>query len=136
MAIGARDTLAAMFPPAKPLLESLVSPMGMTVNLPVNPDAVTIESFDLISTSESEYVMNMLMRNRADTSLGWPAIELTLTDSTGGILVRKALMPENYLKTEQIIANGIDANSEQIVRVQFNAQGITPSGYSAILFYF
>ncbi len=135
-AIGARDTLAAMFPPVKPVLQSLVSPLGLTVELPLNPEAITIESFDLINTADSGYVMNMLMRNRANTPLRWPAIELTLTDSTGGILVRKALMPADYLKDAQVVASGITENSEHIVRLQFNAQGISPSGYSAVLFYY
>jgi len=125
-----------MFPPAKPLLQTIAAPLGLTVELPIDPESITIESFDLISTSNSDYVMNMLMRNRASTSLRWPAIELTLTDSTGGILVRKALMPTDYLKEEAMIAKGIDANVEHIVKLQFNTDGINPSGYSAVLFYY
>jgi predicted Zn finger-like uncharacterized protein len=136
LAVGARDTLAAKFPPAKPLLELMASPLGLTVELPLDPEAITIESFDLISTGQSDYVMNMLMRNRADTSLRWPAIELTLTDSTGGILVRKALMPADYLKDNSVVTKGINANVEHIVKLQFNTDGINPSGYSAILFYY
>jgi hypothetical protein len=69
--------------------------------------------------------------------LRWPAIELTLTDRTGAnILVRKALLPGEYLVDKQRAVTGMPARSEQAVRLNLRTENIGPMhGYTAVLFY-
>ncbi|MEZ5739965.1 MAG: DUF3426 domain-containing protein [Burkholderiaceae bacterium] len=139
--IGARDVLAARIPAAQGLIRLLSAPLGLTVSLPINAEAISIESFDLARPRSgagqrmTRYSMNMLLRNRAGHVLRWPSIELTLTDSTGGILVRKVLMPADYLRDEARVKAGMAGESEEAIRLDLAADKIVPSGYSAILFY-
>lgn len=141
LALGARDSLAAWFPSAKPVLESVSNRLGLQVQLPLDPDAIRIESHDLANAPASEgpgaYVLNLLIRNHADITLRWPAIELTLTDRTGAnILVRKALLPADYLADGQPAEKGMPPLSEQAVRLNLRTQNIGPMhGYTAVLFY-
>ena len=135
--LGAREVIAARLPDTRAFLETISAPFGLEVGMPIRPDAVTIESFDLARAPEGpfRYRMNMLLRNRSGMDLRWPSIELTLTDSTGGILVRKALLPAVYLGGQDSVARGMPANSERAIRLQLEAGEIVPSGYSAVLFY-
>ena len=144
LAIGARDSLAALFPAAKPVLQTVSESLGLTVNLPLRADAIRIESHDLASASapgtrgdKSNYVLNLLIRNHADTTLRWPAIELTLTDRTGAnILIRKALMPADYLADASRADSGMPARSEKSLRLNLRVRNNLPMhGYTAVLFY-
>ncbi|MGB7300696.1 MAG: DUF3426 domain-containing protein [Burkholderiaceae bacterium] len=141
LALGARDSLAALFPAAKPILESISNPLGLSVELPLKPEAIRIESHDLANApardGKAAYVLNLLIRNHENINLRWPAIELTLTDRTGAnILVRKALMPGDYLSDPTLAIKGMPALSEKAVRLKLQAKGIVPMhGYTAVLFY-
>ena len=138
--VGARDGLAARFPAAHGLIAGISAPFGMSVALPIRKESVTIESFDLINAPATEggnprYAMNLLLRNHASLPLQWPAIELTLTNSTGAILVRKVIQADQYLADPAALERGIAPRSERALRLTLEAEGIVPSGYSAILFY-
>lgn len=135
--LGARDVIAARLPAARGFLEAIATPFGLQVGMPVRPEAITIESFDLARAPEgqSRFKLNMLLRNRSGMQLQWPSIELTLTDSTGGILVRKAILATSYLRDPAAVAAGMPAHAEHPIRLTLEAADIVPSGYSAVLFY-
>ena len=139
LAIGNRDVLASRFPSISSGLEAISAPFGLKVQLPMNREQIKIASFDLTAASSREpnasYVMNLLMRNNARYKLRWPAIELTLLDGVGGILVRKVLMPAQYLPDESMIGAGLASNSEQPIRVALKSTTDAPVGYSVSLFY-
>ncbi|MEZ5651177.1 MAG: DUF3426 domain-containing protein [Burkholderiaceae bacterium] len=135
--IGAREVIAARVPAMRGALSTLSAPFGLDVGVPIRAEAITIESFDLARSPEgrSRYRLNMLLRNRAGMALRWPSIELTLTDSTGGILVRKALQPDTYLGDTATVEAGMQGDSEKPIRLTLETADIAPSGYSAVLFY-
>ncbi|MEZ5658771.1 MAG: zinc-ribbon and DUF3426 domain-containing protein [Burkholderiaceae bacterium] len=135
--IGAREVIAAHLPSMRGALSTLSAPFGLAVGMPIRAEAITIESFDLARAPEgqSRFRLNMLLRNRAGMTLRWPSIELTLTDSTGGILVRKALQPQTYLGDDSLAQAGMNGESEQVIRLTLETADIVPSGYSAVLFY-
>ena len=137
--IGNRDVLASKFPSVSTGLAAISAPFGLKVQLPMNREEIKIASFDLTAASSREpdasYVMNLLMRNNARHKLRWPAIELTLLDGVGGILVRKVLMPAEYLPNESLIATGLAGSSEQPIRVALKSSTDAPVGYSVSLFY-
>ncbi|MFK7965380.1 MAG: DUF3426 domain-containing protein [Burkholderiaceae bacterium] len=139
LAIGNRDVLASRFPSISSGLAAISAPFGLEVRLPMNREEIKIASFDLTAASSREpdasYVMNLLMRNNARYKLRWPAIELTLLDGVGGILVRKVLMPAQYLSDESMISAGLASNSEQPIRVALKSTTDAPVGYSVSLFY-
>lgn len=139
LAIGNRDVLASKYPSIGSGLAAISAPFGLKVQLPMNREEIKIASFDLTAASSREpdasYVMNLLMRNNARHKLRWPAIELTLLDGVGGILVRKVLMPAEYLPDESLITTGLAGSSEQPIRVALKSSTDAPVGYSVSLFY-
>lgn len=139
LAIGNRDVLASKFPSVGSGLAAISAPFGLKVQLPMNREEIKIASFDLTAASSREpdasYVMNLLMRNNARHKLRWPAIELTLLDGVGGILVRKVLMPAEYLPDESLVTIGLAGSSEQPIRVALKSSTDAPVGYSVSLFY-
>ncbi len=139
LALGNRDVLASRFPTLATPLGVLGKPFGLTVQLPMSGENIKIASFDLVTASAREpdasYVMNLLMRNKAQYAVRWPAIELTLLDDTGGILVRKVLLADQYVPDQLSLARGLGASSEQPIRVGLKSHTSAPVGYSVSLFY-
>jgi len=136
LTIGARDWLASQLPVLEPALAGLLAPLGLKIMPPRELDALTIESFELQSAgARSMLALNALLRNSADRTLRWPAMELTLTDGAGATVVRKVLLPDDYLGPAQRELAGIAAKAEWPVRVALRAEGIDATGYSVKLFY-
>ena len=136
LALGGRDWISARYPAAHPWLTMLAQPLGLQISLPRRPDAVTIESFELVGTEVSgSYRMNALLRSRASTALQWPAIELSLTDAIGVVVLRRVLVAGDYIDDPAVVAQGLPARSERAIRLGLELGELTPTGYSAVLFY-
>jgi len=136
LVVGSRDWLASRLPAARPVLAAAVAPLGLRVRPPRELDALTIESFELQSAgARNMLALNALLRNGADHALRWPAMELSLTEAGGTVVVRKVLLPEDYLGAAQGELPGIGARAEWPVRVALRADGVEATGYSVKLFY-
>lgn len=136
LVIGSRDWLATRLPAARPVIAAAVAPLGLRVQPPRELDALTIESFELQSAgARNMLALNALLRNGADHVLRWPAMELSLTEAGGTVVVRKVLLPQDYLGAAQGELPGIGARAEWPVRVALRADGVEATGYSVKLFY-
>jgi predicted Zn finger-like uncharacterized protein len=137
LAIAARDWLAAALPVLRPALVAAATPLGLSVQPPRQLGALTIESFELQSAGDGGLLsMSALLRNAVDHPVRWPAMELSLTDGSGAVVVRKVLQPADYLAgTSRSETDGVAANAEWPLRVALEAQGVEPTAYSVKLFY-
>jgi len=153
LAAGARHWLAARVPALAPAIAAMVGPLGLSIEPPRELEALTIESFELQASGvENLYSMSALLRNHGDHAVHWPAMELSLTDSSGAVVVRKVLRPADYLAGSPSAAQpraqagaplaappgsrrGIGAGAELAVRVALEAHGVSPTGYTVNLFY-
>ncbi|MEK9721512.1 MAG: DUF3426 domain-containing protein, partial [Quisquiliibacterium sp.] len=101
LTIGARDWIASWAPMTRPLLSDALAPLGLQVMPPRDLKALTIESFELQSTGvEGLLALSALLRNSSSHRVRWPAMELSLNDSDGKVVVRRVLMPNDYLSPE------------------------------------
>jgi predicted Zn finger-like uncharacterized protein len=134
--IGWRDQIAARSPGISPVLESVLDPFGLKISPPLDLSALSIESFEL-QTGRSKNLLQMtaVLRNRGSHVVGFPAMELTLTDSSGALLSRKVIRVESYLDTPLIAAQGLAGRSEWPIRIALEHDGLEPAGYSVALFY-
>ncbi len=134
-----RDTLAASWPAARPLLIKTCALLGCRVDLPMNLDALAIESSELqaVPQATNSYTFNTLLRNRGQQALRYPALELTLTDALDQLVLRRVILPAQYLGPAQRnqIGNGIAPNSELPIRISFDVAGTTIVGYRVGIFY-
>lgn len=132
-----RDTLAARYPGLAPAVSSLSAAFGLTVGLPRGLSRLTIEGFDLQAVpGSSQLAMTAVLRNTGTLPLQWPAMEITLTDTTGEVVVRKALLPADYLRgTSARLDAGIAAGTEVPLRLALQGPVGVPTGYTVNLFY-
>lgn len=131
-----RNWLAVRIPAISPTLSLIASAVGLTVELPRNLSALTIESFDVQATARADTLaVNAILRNRSSYAVQWPALELTLTGADGRAILRKILTPAEYLN--QAPANlGVVGSTEHPIRIGLLTEGIAPTGYSVKIFYF
>ena len=136
-ALLARDTLAARHPALAPALSSLAAAFGLQVGLPRRLSQLTIEGFDLRAVpGTTQLTMTAVLRNTSDLPLQWPAMEITLTDTAGEVVVRKGLLPADYLRgTPARVDAGIAAGTEVPLRVSMQGPEGGPTGYTVNLFY-
>lgn len=132
-----RNRIAQAVPQLKPLLTAACQPLHCTVGLQRQIDQLSIESNELqAATAEQPALsLNLLLRNRADAAMAWPAIELTLNDDDENALIRRVFTPADYLPAGQTVEAGMAANTEQAVKLRFTLTQAVASGYRVYLFY-
>lgn len=130
-----RTDLATKYPAARPWLEELCAHAHCVVELPSNPDLVSIEASDLHPGRKGELELTATLKNRADYTQAWPHLELTLTDGIDKPIVRKIITPNEYLPQPGLEATGFAANSDQSVQLALDPGTLPAAGYRLYLFY-
>ncbi len=99
-----RTEIAVLAPGARGALAGACRLLRCEVPLPRRPDLMSIESSDLQADarSESVIVLNAVLRNRAPFPQEYPALELTLTDEADRPVLRRVLVPADYLDPHQL----------------------------------
>lgn len=137
--VSMRDVLAARYPALRPVLVSTCALFGCTVGLPARPEALVIETGELITLGGNAYTLSTVLRNGGDLPLAWPSIELTLNDLDDKPLVRRVFGPRDYAPQVAGAAAGnlagFGARAEQPVKIHFKLEGPQPSGYHIAVFY-
>ena len=80
-------------------------------------------------------ILTATVRNRAEWSLAYPHLELTLTDAQDRIVVRRVLAPADYAGGTADLQRGIAPNGEVAVKVFIDASATTQAGYRLYMFY-
>jgi hypothetical protein len=133
--IAFRTDLAAKYPGTRPVLEMLCAQAECIIELPSNPELVSIEASDLHPGKKAGLELTATLRNRAPNTQSWPHLELTLTDGADKPIVRKIITPEQYLPGTLAEADGFEANGELAVQFQLDAGNLPAAGYRLYLFY-
>ena len=133
-----RTEVAAFAPSARDAVESTCKVLRCRIAVPRRPDLMSIESSDLQADPRAEnlIVLNAVLRNRASFAQDYPALELTLTDEAERPVVRRVLMPTDYLgAAKPPPAEGLAAGAEASFRVTFDAGRARATGYRLYLFF-
>lgn len=108
---------------------------GIDVPLPRNVDLVAIDTSDLQSDNgRGLFVLNATLHNRANYAQAWPALELTLTDTSDTVVSRRVMSAADYLPPA-ISPEAFPANGEVAVRLWIEARNIGAAGYRLYIFY-
>jgi predicted Zn finger-like uncharacterized protein len=139
LALYYRTEIATLVPQTRPHLAEACRLLGCELRLPRRPDLLSLESSDLQADNRREglIVLNAVIRNRAPFAQEHPALELTLTDAADKAVVRRVLQPAEYLDAaaRTATAQGIAAGGESVLRLHFDARGLSATGYRVYLFY-
>ena len=131
------DVLAARVPSLAPALAYGCRWLACTIAPPRDAQALSIEGSDLQADPAHRglLILTATIRNRSPWAIAFPYFELTLTDATDQVVVRRAFAPSEYLDAGVRRDAGLAGNHEQSLRLLIDASATTQAGYRAYLFY-
>jgi predicted Zn finger-like uncharacterized protein len=131
-----RAEIAAFVPEARAPLDAACRWLRCAVLLPRRADLMSLESSDLQADPRREglIVLNALIRNRSRLPQEYPALELTLTDEAGRPVLRRVLLPADYLEPERS-KQGIAPGGEAALRIYLDSSRTRATSYRLYLFY-
>ena len=127
-----RNDLASRFPGLKPHLARLCEPLHCTVTPPQRPNLLSIEASDLQfvdAKQPSRIRLTATLRNHAGYDVGYPALDLVLTNNMEHTLARRIFLPREYLEAGHDPAGGVAANAEITVRLDLDTGRLDAAGY-------
>lgn len=132
-----RDALAAHLPATRPLLTRACALAGCAVRPLRDVAALSIEASDLQADPAHRglLILTATIRNRARYAIGYPHLELTLTDAQDQVVVRRALAPADYVSGTANTPAGIAGNAEVPVKLFIDASATSQAGYRLYLFF-
>jgi predicted Zn finger-like uncharacterized protein len=132
-----RDALAAHVPAAKPTLVKACAFLGCTVGPLQEASGLSIDASDLQADPAHRglLMLTATLRNRTGVLLAYPYLELTLTDAQDQVVVRRVLLPADYVGGGADLNAGIPANTEVPVKLFIDASATTQAGYRLYAFY-
>lgn len=132
-----RDALAAHAPATKPMLTRVCAFVGCAIRPLRDVAALSIDASDLQADPAHRglLILSATIRNRAPFAIGYPHLELTLTDAQDQVVVRRALAPPDYVSGTANTAAGIPGNGEVPVKLFIDASATSQAGYRLYLFF-
>lgn len=134
-----RTDLATRYPGLKPHLVQLCQALRCSVLPPqVAPDAearrkqISIEASDLqVADAGRPGVIRLTatLRNHAGHDLGYPALDLVLTNTQEHALARRIFAPKEYLERGKDVTKGIPASAEITIRLDLDTGELNPAGF-------
>ena len=132
-ALWQRDTIAAHWPQAAPLLAGLCELLDCRVEPLRRLDGLAVESSGLTQLDNASlYRLQVSLRNRDSLALLTPALDVTLTDSRGAVVARKVLGSRDFGSTAPTV---VAAGAELSLQAVLDAGERRISGYSIEIFY-
>lgn len=139
-----RTTIAGMAPQLRPLLVRLCEPVGCEVGYVRRIDQISITSSSLQPPSGqagapqqdnlSKLVLRASLRNQYDQPQPWPALRLDLSDLSDTVVIRKILLPEDYLPKRQG-SQPFEAGAEINIAVPIEVSGPHVTGFQLHKFF-
>lgn len=132
-----RDAIAAHWPQTKPALIRLCALADCQLRPLQDIAGLSIEASDLQADPAHKglLILSATIRNRATHALGYPYLELTLSNAQDQIVVRRAFAPGEYLSGAADLDSGIAGNGELAVKLFIDASTTSQAGYQVYLFY-
>ena len=132
-----RSAIIVLFPEAKPYAAALCETLGCDLPLPRRIELISIEASDLQAdtTNPNIMVLSATLKNRAIFDQQLPLLELTLTDVQDQAVVRRVLVPPDYIGKAANTQAGFAANTEIAIKVFIEGSQVKATGYRLYLFY-
>lgn len=127
-----RSELAVQYPVLKPYLVRACEALRCKVLPPQRPRQIVIEASDLQVNDPAKpgiIQLTATLRNYAAYDLGYPALDLVLTNTREHTLARRVFLPRDYLDAGRDAASGIPASAEITVRLDLDTGDLSPAGF-------
>jgi predicted Zn finger-like uncharacterized protein len=130
-----RDLLAARWPALQPPLAQACAVLGCTLQPLRRIDAWVVDSSALLRVDAAPgaglYRLSLSLHHRAPHAVALPALDLTLTDTQGRVLVRRVLQPAELGDAPAALPAGTPWTTQATLQ----ADGMAIAGYTIELFY-
>ena len=127
-----RDDVVSRWPDAKPAVSAWCAWANCTVGAPLRLEDIVVESSTLSGAGTPDaFWLAVALRNRGTLAVAMPDVELSLTDSSGRLLARRALTLAELRASSALLQPGADST----LRVPLIATGLRVTGYTVEIFY-
>jgi predicted Zn finger-like uncharacterized protein len=127
-----RAELAGRYPPVKRGLEAVCGLLGCKVSLPQRPDLLHIEASDvqMVSASRPSLVqLTATLRSYASYDVGYPALDLVLTNANEHALARRIFLPHEYVGRDRDARAGIPPKAEITIALDLDTGDLRAAGF-------
>ena len=127
-----RSELAAQYPGLKPHLVQWCGALRCEILPPQRPQQIAIEASDLqVADAGRPGVIRLTatLRNHAGHDLGYPALDLVLTNTKEHALARRIFAPKEYLERGKEVTQGIPASAEITIQLDLDTGDLNPAGF-------
>ncbi len=127
-----RSDIAANIPEARPHLNKMCELLHCTVTLPQRPRQISIEASDMQATDPANpglIALTATLRNHASTVLGYPALDVVLTNTKEHTVARRIFLPPEYVPAGKDARAGIPANAEVTIRLDLETGDLGAAGF-------
>lgn len=126
-----RDRLHAACPSCRAPVAWLAKLADMPIGPPIVVEAVEVDNAVLVQPPGVDgYRLTVQVRNRAEHVVASPHMELSLTDATGSLLIRRVLSPTEFGQPEQL-----SGGDEKSWTLEFHSTDKRVAGYTVAAFY-
>lgn len=127
-----RDGVAARWPGLQPVLAHVCTLMNCRLELPRRINDISVESSTLSpANGGAAYKLAVVLRNHNALKLAMPSIELSLTDTAGQMVSRRALSASDFHLERAELA----PNSETALQLLMSTGAHRVNGYTIEIFY-
>jgi len=132
-----RVKIAAEYPQFKPLLVKACAQLNCTIDLPKELDLITIGDADMQEDDNYQSVINFTssITNNANYPQAYPNIELTLTNTDDKVIIKKLILPKDYLSSDQKAEDGLPAHEVKTIKLPLYVDKTSVAGYRILLVY-
>jgi predicted Zn finger-like uncharacterized protein len=131
MLLHYRDGAAARWPGLRGPLDVMCAPLDCTIQAPRQLDALVVENTALTRPAGVDgFRLQLLLRNHAEFSVLAPHVELSLTDASGAVVVRRVMAPVDFRQAETLAGN-----SEGNWQLELTSSDRRVAGYTVAVFY-
>ena len=127
--------LARQTPALRPTIETLCDPLPCRKLPPID-----MRHMDLVETQVAPHPrydkalrIKATLVNRANTVQPYPLLEVSLIDSQGQLVARRAYQPREYLSKPEAIQRGLPPQVAVSVQLDITSPGAQASGYEVLL---
>jgi predicted Zn finger-like uncharacterized protein len=104
-----RDSLAAHWPETRPLLQAMCETFDCRIEPLRRVESLAVDSSGLTKLDAGDlYRFNLVLRNRGNTTVMLPAIDLSLTDPQGQLVARKVVTASELGATQPTLNSGAE----------------------------
>lgn len=137
-----RVSVATAMPSLRPTLEALCRPLGCAVGYERRAERISITASSLqpaqagpaADDAPARLMFSVTLRNRYLHPQPWPALMLDLRDFSDTVVVRRALLPAEYLPADTA-ARPLGAGAEVSLTIPLTVTGARVSGYQVDTFH-